>query len=343
MKTAFAYWDNRIAPVFDTARQIHVVEAESGRIVAETQEALADDLPVQKALRLVELGVGTLVCGAISRPLHAMVAAYGIQVIPFVAGDLREVIQAWLSGRSRRRRLCHARLLRAGSRPSPGIGRAWTSGGTRHERKRTRRRNGCRRRTGARRGRGGPGLWSHGRSRPAAGARRLSAVCPKCGHREAARARQCPASSARCPKCGSRHGQGMNGNSKKGGYDHASRRQDGPMGMGAMSGRAAGYCAGSECRGTRIPFLGGASGWVSDGPRRLGTRIRRRPRLAAHVLRHRPAGLDAIRRVCRALPEDPTRRRRSRRSEARPRPCSRSWTSSRSASPRSKPGPRPDG
>jgi hypothetical protein len=57
MKTAFAYWDDRIAPVFDIARRIHVVEADSERIVAETGEVLADDLPVQKAHRLVELGV----------------------------------------------------------------------------------------------------------------------------------------------------------------------------------------------------------------------------------------------------------------------------------------------
>src|SRR5659263_63678 len=92
-KTAFAHWDDRIAPVFDIARRIHVVEADEGRIVAETGEVLADYLPTQKAHRLVELGVGTLVCGAISRPFHEMVAAYGIRVIPFVAGDLSEVIQ----------------------------------------------------------------------------------------------------------------------------------------------------------------------------------------------------------------------------------------------------------
>ena len=98
MKAAFAAWDNRIAPVFDVARQIHLVEAEDGRVICETEELLADDLPVQRALRLTELGVGTLVCGAISRALHEMVAANGIRVIPFVVGDLRKVIQAWLKG-----------------------------------------------------------------------------------------------------------------------------------------------------------------------------------------------------------------------------------------------------
>lgn len=98
MKVAFAHWDNRIAPVFDTVHQICVVEVESGQIVRESEEPLTNDLPVQKALRLVELGVGALVCGAISRSLHEVVAAYGIQVVPFVAGDLRQVIQAWISG-----------------------------------------------------------------------------------------------------------------------------------------------------------------------------------------------------------------------------------------------------
>jgi predicted Fe-Mo cluster-binding NifX family protein len=99
MKTAFAVWNKRIAPVFDVARHIHIVETESGRIVGEAREELTDEVPARKALHLAELGIGTLVCGAISWPLQEMVAAYGIRVVPFVAGDLREVIEARLSGR----------------------------------------------------------------------------------------------------------------------------------------------------------------------------------------------------------------------------------------------------
>jgi len=41
MKTAFPCWDNRIAPVFDTARQIYIAELEAGRMVREGQEPLA--------------------------------------------------------------------------------------------------------------------------------------------------------------------------------------------------------------------------------------------------------------------------------------------------------------
>jgi predicted Fe-Mo cluster-binding NifX family protein len=98
-RAGFSIWNDRIAPVFDVARQIYVVEAESGIIRNEIQEDLPSELPIQKAVRLAELNIGTLVCGAISRPLYDMIASYGIRVIPFVAGDLREVMDAWLSGR----------------------------------------------------------------------------------------------------------------------------------------------------------------------------------------------------------------------------------------------------
>jgi hypothetical protein len=46
MKRAFAYWNERVAPVFDTTRRIYVVKAESGKIVSETQELLPQDVSV---------------------------------------------------------------------------------------------------------------------------------------------------------------------------------------------------------------------------------------------------------------------------------------------------------
>jgi len=98
MKAAFATWNNRIAPVFDVAPVVSIVEANDGQLTGEAQEAHLDAMPVNRVLRLVELGVGTLVCGAISRPLHDVVASQGIRVIPFVTGDLDKVVRAWLNG-----------------------------------------------------------------------------------------------------------------------------------------------------------------------------------------------------------------------------------------------------
>ncbi|MDO9566351.1 MAG: NifB/NifX family molybdenum-iron cluster-binding protein [Candidatus Desulfaltia sp.] len=194
MKTAFAYWDNRIAPVFDIARQIHVVETESGRIVAETEEVMANELPVKKVFRIVELGVSTLVCGAISRPLHIMVIASGIRVISFVAGDLRKVIKAWLDGD-----------LESGKFAMPGCCRRYaTSPEMSGINKEVHLMNG-RKRGGQGQG-GGQGQRKSGQGRgrlggPIAGGAGGACVCPKCGNHEP-HERGVPCMQKQCPKCG---------------------------------------------------------------------------------------------------------------------------------------------
>ena len=98
MKTAFSVWEQRIAPVFDTARQIHLVESDGTRITAEKAHAISGEDVPQKVAWLAEQGVTTLVCGAVSRPLQERISAVGIKVVPFVAGDLRQVIQASFDG-----------------------------------------------------------------------------------------------------------------------------------------------------------------------------------------------------------------------------------------------------
>jgi predicted Fe-Mo cluster-binding NifX family protein len=97
-KTAFSYWNKRIAPVFDIAQRLRVLEIESGRVIRETEETMTGDLPIQKVQYLAESGIGTLVCGAISTQLSELMAAYGIRITPFVAGDLSEVMKAWRTG-----------------------------------------------------------------------------------------------------------------------------------------------------------------------------------------------------------------------------------------------------
>lgn len=193
MKAAFAYWDHRIAPVFDIARRIHVAEVESGRIIAEREEVLAEDLPLQKVIRLAELGVGTLVCGAISRPLHAMVAAYGIRVIPFVAGDLSEVIQAWLSGDLKGDAFAMPGCCGRGRRPSMNDmnQEEYFMNG--------RGRGGMRAGGGQGQGRGGQGRGRMGG--PLAAGAGGACLCPNCGHREPHEL-GAPCAQKQCPKCG---------------------------------------------------------------------------------------------------------------------------------------------
>jgi predicted Fe-Mo cluster-binding NifX family protein len=187
MKAGFAVWNNRIAPVFDVSRQIHIVEARRGKVMGETQAFLPTDPGPGKGQCLAELGVDTLVCGAISRPMQAMVGACGIRVIPFVAGDLREVIEAWLSG-----------VIRSGAFAMPGCRRRGRGQGWRRNLNREERfMDGTKGGGGnprAEQGKGG----TEGRSGAGPGGR---CVCPKCGRTEPHQ-RGVPCTQIQCPQCG---------------------------------------------------------------------------------------------------------------------------------------------
>jgi len=186
MKAAFSYWANRIAPVFDTSREIQLVESHAGLVIDSRAFVLSAELPMQRTLQLADLGVETLVCGAISKPMQSMITAYGIRIVPFVAGELSQVMQGWLEGR-----LENETFVMPGCR-----GRGSVAG----EGRKGQLMNGQGRGRGGR----GQGQGSQGMGRgncasfSAAGDRCL---CPACGHPEPHR-RGAPCMQQRCPQCG---------------------------------------------------------------------------------------------------------------------------------------------
>lgn len=99
MRVAFSAWNDRIAPVFDVTRRVHIVDTDGRRrVLRESEEALDDETAAGRAARLVGLRIDALVCGAISRYQEAFLQAYGVAVVPFVTGNLREVVDAWGAG-----------------------------------------------------------------------------------------------------------------------------------------------------------------------------------------------------------------------------------------------------
>jgi predicted Fe-Mo cluster-binding NifX family protein len=98
MKMALSVWERRISPVFDTSRQLIVIEIENGKTPGRRRETLLDELPLRKITQLREIGIEVLVCGAISKALADLIATSGITLIPFVAGEVEEVIRAFLAG-----------------------------------------------------------------------------------------------------------------------------------------------------------------------------------------------------------------------------------------------------
>ena len=95
MKIALTVWNGRIAPVFDVARQLLILEVNSGSATTEKHAALTEEDQVNRIARLKELGIRILICGAISRSAQTLAESLGIEVNGFIAGDVKDVITAW--------------------------------------------------------------------------------------------------------------------------------------------------------------------------------------------------------------------------------------------------------
>lgn len=99
MNLAIPIWQKRVSPVFDTAEHLLILEISDGREVSRVTYPIGDLNPSLRAKRLAELHVDVLVCGAISRPLANMLFASGIRTIPWISGNVDDVIPHYLDGR----------------------------------------------------------------------------------------------------------------------------------------------------------------------------------------------------------------------------------------------------
>ena len=132
MKIAIPIWNNRVSPVLDTAGQLLLVEVEGGAVVSRQVQALPNLHPVQRARLICNAGIDTLICGAVSQCVEATLANAGIRVVPFVGGDVEQVIQAYLADRLEQDAFCLPGCRRRrgrGGRGGAGRGRGGRGGG----------------------------------------------------------------------------------------------------------------------------------------------------------------------------------------------------------------------
>lgn len=98
MKIAIPIWNGFVSSVFDFAHKLLLVDIENAKVVNRSEVALESQSLPQRTGNLKNLGVDVLICGAISQALANMVTASGIQVLPYVTGDVDNVLQAYLTG-----------------------------------------------------------------------------------------------------------------------------------------------------------------------------------------------------------------------------------------------------
>jgi predicted Fe-Mo cluster-binding NifX family protein len=97
MRIAIPNQQDRVSPVFDSAKNIVLVDIKNGQQVRSTKRALARMDPLARARDVRQLGVDVLVCGAISWPLKNALLSAGVEVIAHICGLIEDVIEAFLN------------------------------------------------------------------------------------------------------------------------------------------------------------------------------------------------------------------------------------------------------
>ena len=97
MKIAIPMWNGSISNVFDFAGRLLLVDIKNDKEVGRSEALLQTGSLPERAGRLKELEVDVLVCGAISRALADMVIASGIQLLPYVTGQVDKIVHAYLT------------------------------------------------------------------------------------------------------------------------------------------------------------------------------------------------------------------------------------------------------
>ena len=97
MKVALSIWENRISPLFDCAHMLLIVDVVNRTERSRHFESFHCESPFSRAAKLSDLGVEVLICGAVSDLFANIIETYGIGIIPFVAGVVDEVLEAYLT------------------------------------------------------------------------------------------------------------------------------------------------------------------------------------------------------------------------------------------------------
>ncbi len=88
--------DNRIAPVFDVARELLLVNIDDGQVIQQ-ELLILPTIAREKIIKLVDVGAKVLLCGAISNELKRSAMQCDIEVVSFVSGNIQCVLKAWLA------------------------------------------------------------------------------------------------------------------------------------------------------------------------------------------------------------------------------------------------------
>ena len=97
---ALTLWENRISPVFDAAHDLLFAKIEGSQVVDQHCLSFDPDKVASLIVTLRDHEVKILICGAISEFPATLITDSGIRLIPFISGNVDQVLHLFASGES---------------------------------------------------------------------------------------------------------------------------------------------------------------------------------------------------------------------------------------------------
>ena len=121
MKIAAPIYGDSISNVFDFAKRLLIVDVDNDKEVKRLEVVIENKYPIQRAVQLINMNTDVFICGEISQELLFALKASGIEVVPFITGNVNNVIQAYIDG-----------IIANREYSMPGYGYGMTRGHRRH-------------------------------------------------------------------------------------------------------------------------------------------------------------------------------------------------------------------
>ena len=101
MTIAVPLFGLRVSPRFDCAPAMMLVAVEGGQITSREEVSMGQINSLARINWICQHGVDVVICGGITRFSVRILMDRGVQVFPWVMGDVEEVMGMFLSGRLR--------------------------------------------------------------------------------------------------------------------------------------------------------------------------------------------------------------------------------------------------
>ncbi len=95
---AIPEFQERVSPLLDESRRFVLLELTDGLIVQRSTVTLSSETAALRIIRLSEMGVTSIICGAVSGYLARMISEKSLGLYSWVSGPVEDVMKAYLEG-----------------------------------------------------------------------------------------------------------------------------------------------------------------------------------------------------------------------------------------------------